>query len=97
MTNDHPDRRLRHAVQLEAQVRRGDGQVCASVVTDLSLDGCCLTGDYSIGETVELEVKPIGRLKGQIRWAFVGLAGVRFIRDTADSRPVEEDGVAASK
>lgn len=97
MTNDQTDRRLRHAVQLEAQVRRGDGRVCASVVTNLSLEGCCLTGDYTIGEAVELELKPIGRLKGQIRWAFIGRAGVRFIRDSAEAPDAKSDGVATAE
>jgi hypothetical protein len=86
MTHDHLERRLRHAVLLDASVTRSSGENCATVVTDLSLDGCCVTGFFAIGEHVELNVTPIGNLRGQIRWAFAGKAGVRFAkRDTEAS------------
>ena len=84
MNTDHADRRLRHAVQLKALVSRSDGGTCTSAVTDLSLDGCCIAGDFAIGERVELTVEPIGLLTGQIRWAFAGKAGVRFAKREAD-------------
>ena len=85
MNTDHPDRRLRHAVQLEALVTRADGAVESTAVTDLSLDGCCVTGHFSIGEYVDLKIAPIGLLRGQIRWSFAGRAGVRFVKRDADA------------
>lgn len=92
MTNDHLERRLRHAVQLDASVTRSGGESCATVVTDLSLDGCCITGFFTIGELLELKVKPIGQLRGQVRWAFAGKAGVRFAKREETKDPPRKLG-----
>lgn len=78
MKENWPERRRRHVVRLEAEVVRGDGSRVTATVTDLSLDGCCLTGSFAIGERVVVTVPKIGPLKGQVRWAFMGRAGVRF-------------------
>ncbi len=74
-----PNRRQRHAVRLEAAVTRDGGDVFTSGVSDLSLDGCCLTGSFRIGEQIQLKVPRIGMLSAEIRWAFMGRAGARFI------------------
>ena len=74
-----PDRRRRHAVRLEAAVTKSDGSIVTSSVSDLSLDGCCLTGDFRIGEQIEVKVPRIGKLSAQIRWSVMGRAGARFI------------------
>ena len=80
MTNGTwPNRRQRHAVRLEAVVTRDGGAAVASDVSDLSLDGCCLTGSFLIGERIELKLPRIGMLVAEIRWAFLGRAGARFI------------------
>ena len=78
MKENWPERRRRHAVRLDAQVTREDGSGSDAVVTDLSLDGCCLIGSFRIGERLVVTVPKIGPLKGQVRWAFLGRAGVRF-------------------
>ena len=80
MTTDHLDRQLRHTVQLEATVNGSDGSRRATCVTDLSLDGCCISGFYAIGEYVELKIRPIGNFRAQVRWAVAGKAGLRFTR-----------------
>ena len=86
LPNQAPDERLqRHAVALDASVIRRDGSAMASIVRDLSLEGCCLTGDYRIGEFVEIQIPPIGNFQAQIRWALMGRAGARFVR--APSEP----------
>lgn len=85
MTNDHLDRRLRHAVQLDASVTRSGGDSFATTVTDLSVDGCCLTGDYAIGEWVDLDAEQVGSLHGQIRWAVMGRAGLRFAKQDEET------------
>ena len=73
-----PERRRRHAVRLEAAVTRDDGSILTSSVSDLSLDGCCLTGQFRIGEEIEVVIPRIGKLSAQIRWAVMGRAGARF-------------------
>ena len=80
MKTDHLDRRLRHAVNLDATVTTSDGASQSTSVTDLSLEGCCVSGFYLIGDHVELKINPIGEFKAQVRWAFAGKAGLRFAR-----------------
>jgi hypothetical protein len=74
-----PERRRRHAVRLEAAVTRDGGQVVTSSVTDLSLEGCCLTGTFLIGEEIQVTIPRIGTHSAQIRWSFMDRAGARFI------------------
>lgn len=80
MMTDHLDRRLRHAVKLEATVTMGDGACHPAQVANLSLDGCCISGVYSIGSLVDLKIRPLGIFRAQVRWAIGGKAGLRFTR-----------------
>lgn len=87
----------RHAVALDATVVKG-GAEQPSRVTDLSLDGCCLTGDFRIGEHLTVRVERIGEFPAQIRWALPGRAGVRFTRKNPradEALAQDETGVAA--
>ena len=59
-----------------------------SSVSDLSLDGCCLTGCFLVGERIEVTIPRIGRHSAEIRWALVGRAGARFIRSVAPAASV---------
>ena len=87
----------RHAVELDAVVVKRDGTEMASRVTDLSLDGCCLSGDFSIGEHVTVRIAKVGQFTAQIRWAVLAKAGARFVRDAAAAETIAKDekGVAA--
>ena len=88
----------RHAVELDATVVRCDGTEVTSHVTDLSLDGCCLTGDFAIGEHVTVQIARLGRFAAQIRWAVLGKAGARFTRGNEEPSSTvagDEKGVAA--
>ena len=82
-----PERRRRHAVRLEAAVTRNDGSTVTSTVSDLSLEGCCLTGDFKIGEQIQVKIPRIGMLSADIRWAFMGQAGARFISSISPATP----------
>lgn len=82
---------------LDATVSRS-GIEGPSRVTDLSLDGCCLTGDFRIGEHLVVRVDRLGEFPAQIRWSLPGRAGARFTRK--DPKPKQtlaqdETGVAA--
>jgi len=74
-----PERRVRHAVQLKASVTRSSGAVVLCKLSDFSLDGCCLSGFFNIGERVEVSVRQIGVLPAEIRWTGMGRAGARFL------------------
>ena len=91
MKENWPERRQRHAVRLDATVMRGDGTEVPAVVTDLSLDGCCLSGSFRIGEELTVKLPRIGKLPGIVRWSFLGRAGVRFTsndsREAAKNEP----------
>ena len=76
-----PERRQRHAVRLQASVTTSGGRSVVSDVTDLSLDGCCLSGQYKIGELLQLKIPRIGAHSAEVRWAYLGRSGVRFIRN----------------
>lgn len=77
---DWPERRQRHDVELLVEVHYPDGHTSEASVSNLSLDGCRLTGWFRIGDHLELMIPRIGRVRGQVRWAVGGEAGVRFER-----------------
>jgi hypothetical protein len=72
-------RRLRHTVAFDATIVRAGGGRAAAKVTNLSLEGCCLVGGFSIGERLTVDLPRIGPLAAEIRWAFMGRAGARFV------------------
>ena len=79
-----PERCRRHAVRLEAVVGGGArGGARTAAVTDLSLEGCRLSGLFRVGEQVRLRIRPYGTFLAEIRWAGGGGAGARFIRAIA--------------
>ncbi len=80
-SNDWPERRQRHKVQLDAEVVRTDGSTVATIVSELSTEGCRVVGWFRIGDPVTLRIPRIGEVRGQIRWAMNGLAGVRFVKN----------------
>lgn len=87
-----PARRLRHPVRLDASVTRSGGLELKTIVTDFSLEGCCLLGYFQPTEIIEIAIRTIGRLKAQVQWVEQGRAGARFL-----SRRLSSDvrGVAA--
>ena len=90
-----PERRRRHAVQLEAAVTWSDGSIVVSSVSDLSLDGCCLTGTFRIGEQIQLAIPRLGTHVAQIRWSFLDRSGSRFV--SAVSHPPAAQNVDGSE
>ena len=65
---------------LDARLTRADGSVTDSMVSDLSLEGCCLTGRFPIGERLTVLMPRIGVLTGQVRWSLSNRTGIRFAR-----------------
>ena len=86
------ERGLRHSVRLDTSVTRGNGAEVTAVVTDLSLDGCCLVGQFQIGERLTVKIPKVGSLAAEVRWAFMGRAGARFLTET--KRKMDQRGVA---
>ena len=73
---------MRHPVELVAQIHYLDGHGTEARISNLSLDGCRLHGWYRIGDVLELTIPDIGRVRGQVRWAIGGNAGIRFLPST---------------
>ena len=95
-----PTRRLRHNVRLDASVTRSGGFVLEAVVTDLSLEGCCLSGYFQPREIIDLGIRRIGKFRAQIQWVKFGRAGARFLNSrAAEASPprllADNRGVAA--
>jgi hypothetical protein len=55
-------------------------------IHDFSIDGCCVTGDYPIGERVTVLMPKVGSLSGRVRWSVIGKAGIRFERKVPNDR-----------
>jgi Flp pilus assembly pilin Flp len=94
MSGTWPERRQRHAVRLEASVTTSGGAFVASDVTDLSLDGCCLTGRFKIGELLQVKIPRNGVHSAEVRWSFLGRTGVRFL-SACRNLAADRSGVAA--
>lgn len=83
-----PSRRHRHPVRLDATVTRNGGVEFRTVVTDLSLEGCCLMGRFQRGEILDLSIRRIGRFPTQVQWVKLDRAGARFVdRRATDTSP----------
>lgn len=65
-------------VSLAAEVTLG-GEVLKVWVTDLTGEGCCITGTYRIGEWLSIALPRSGTaLRAQVRWTMFDKAGLRF-------------------
>ena len=61
--------------------RRVDGTGFDVIVHDISRDGCrieCGSETLAIGEWIEVEAPGLSPQLGQVRWALLGSAGLRF-------------------
>jgi hypothetical protein len=67
----------RTPVSLEAHVSSRGG-VAKVEVSDLTGDGCCVTGTYRIGEWLTIALPRTNEVRAQVRWAIFGKAGLRF-------------------
>ena len=73
------DRQTREPVDVEGVVHLANGEDKQVLIENLSPGGCCIAGEYRIGDRVELTVPGRGRLPSQVRWAIGGRAGLRFL------------------
>jgi hypothetical protein len=67
--------RIPVSIEADVVVRGGTHKV---QVTDLTGDGCCVTGTYRIGEWVTIVLPMTNELRAQVRWTIFGKAGLRF-------------------
>lgn len=72
---ERPERR---AKRLQGYVQRSMATVRSAYFEDVSDGGCCIAGDFKIGEWLVVMVPNIGTTSAQVRWAIGGRAGLRF-------------------
>lgn len=72
----------RIAKRLQGFARRSSYGVEPAVFENVSEQGCCIRGDFKIGECFVVTLPKIGTVGAQVRWAIGGRAGLRF--DSAD-------------
>ena|SRR5688572_27393615 len=70
----------RHAVDVPAIARRGDGTNMHVHLLNISYDGCQLAtkGWLEVGETIILDLARLGETAAEVRWASKNRVGVRF-------------------
>jgi len=76
-------RKDRHPVAIDAVVSWDDGRKESVTLSNVSADGCRIESDldFRIGERLEIDVPRMGPMKAQVRWAFAGSAGAKFLAE----------------
>jgi hypothetical protein len=74
----------RRVADLKGFVRLPDGTIAPAEFENVSPSGCCLRGDYRIGEILIATIPSIGTVEAQVRWSIGGRSGLRF-----QSKPVK--------
>ncbi|HLO19811.1 MAG TPA: PilZ domain-containing protein [Sphingomicrobium sp.] len=66
---------------IDAVVHWNDGRKETVKLRNFSEDGCRIESDvdFRIGECLEIDVPRLGQMKAQVRWAFGGSAGAKFL------------------
>lgn len=75
-----PPRRPRHVTKLHVLIQRDGEPAIASFISDLSLDGCCVSGYFRPDEKLTVTINGVGRFEASVRWARFGSAGLQFMR-----------------
>lgn len=73
----------REPVRIEASLTLANSEQITVEVEDISPQGCCVLGDYRIGEFVTIRLPGVEPALAQVRWALLGRAGLRFEREQA--------------
>lgn len=77
-------RKDRHPVEIDAIVHRTDGRKEPVTLSNFSDEGCRIqtTGDYHIGERLQIAIHRMGHIKAQVRWSMPGSVGARFVAES---------------
>jgi hypothetical protein len=75
---DLRDRPQRREKRLSGFVRRSGCGIEAAMFDNVSASGCCILGDYKIGEYLVVTIPTLGTVGAQVRWSIGGRAGLRL-------------------
>ena len=70
----------RHTKKLLGYVRRSGHEVEAATFENVSENGCCIVGEFAIGEHLVVTVPTIGTVGAQVRWAIANSSGLKLHR-----------------
>lgn len=73
------DRAERFAVEVNATLRRPDGTILKTIISNFSENGCALSGAFQVGETLEIRLPSSAMVRAEVRWSLAGRTGVRFL------------------
>lgn len=77
-------RKDRNSVDIDAVIHRADGSTAPAKLTDFSEEGCRIESEAEmlIGERLQIAIPRMGQVKAQVRWAFHGSAGAKFLAES---------------
>jgi hypothetical protein len=75
---DVKDREQRRDRKVKGFARRSGGGVEPAIFDNVSDKGCCIRGDFRIGEWLVVTVPTLGTVQAQVRWSIGGRAGLRI-------------------
>lgn len=70
----------RREKRLMGFARRGESGVEPAIFENVSDEGCCIRGEFRIGECLVITLPKVGTVGAQVRWSLGGRAGLRFDR-----------------
>ena len=74
-------RPLRRQKLLKGFARRNGGAIEPVVFENVSESGCCIRGDYRIGEWLVVTIPSVGTSSAQVRWSIGGKAGLKLDKE----------------
>lgn len=70
----------RSGKRLSGFARRSGFGVEPALFDNVSEQGCCIVGEFKIGECLVVTLPKVGTVGAQVRWSIGGRAGLRFDR-----------------
>ncbi|GLR48136.1 PilZ domain-containing protein [Sphingomonas astaxanthinifaciens] len=65
--------------ELRGYVRRSGDAIQPAEFEDVSEGGCCIRGDFRIGEMLVATIPTLGTVEAQVRWSIGGRSGLKIL------------------
>lgn len=86
-----PRKEDRKGVLLFGYVRANGQPVEPAEFEDVSSGGCCIRGEFGIGDIIAVTVPGVGTVEAQVRWSIGGRSGLRFLLRGTEPASASED------
>jgi hypothetical protein len=74
-----PRSEKRRKGELRGFVRRSGEAIEPAEFEDVSEGGCCIRGDFRIGEILVATIPTLGTVEAQVRWSIGGRSGLKIL------------------